>query len=138
MLSTISAALDAYLQSELTGNTLDIAWEGVAYDPQTGRPYLRVSLSGYNRTPQGPGSNTIFLEMGVYSVTVVWPVGEGKAPLLAEADKIRAMFPRNLSLTLSGQAPLVVQATSLGPAFNSGDWLNVPVTVRWITSEFGP
>jgi hypothetical protein len=138
MLSTISNALDTYLQAELSGNALDVAWEGVEYNPETDRPYLRVTLSAYTRAPQGPGANTIFLERGTYSVVVVWPVGAGKAPALAEADKIRAMFPRGLSLTLSGQAPLIVQGTSLAPASDTGDWLNVPVMVGWLTSEFGP
>lgn len=137
MLSTISAALDAFLQSALSSNPLDVAWEGTAYLPQTGRPYLRVDLSAYTRVPGGTGQQVVFIERGTYTVAVMWPSGSGKAAPVAEADRIKSIFPRALSLPLSGQAPLVVQDASLAPANVSGDWLSVPVTVSWMTSEFG-
>jgi hypothetical protein len=137
MLSTISAALDSFLQTALSSNPLDIAWEGDAYAPQTGRPYLQIELSAYTRVPGGSGQQVVFIERGTYTISVVWPTGSGKGAALAEGDKIKALFPRALSLALAGQAPLVVQDASLAPAVSDGSWLRVPVSVSWMTSEFG-
>lgn len=135
MFSTISAALDAYFESQLTGNALAVAWEDVAFTPQTGTPYLEPTLSAYSRMPAGPGPNTTFLERGTYTVAVVWPAGSGKGAALAEADKVKTWFPRGLSLTLANQAPLIVQYATLGPSVDSGDWIKVPVTVNWLTED---
>ncbi len=135
MLTAISAALDAYLQTQIAGNTLDIAWEADGYMPQGGRPYLRIALSSYVRVPLGPGPNTTFSERGSYTIAVVWPVGSGKAAAIAQADKIKGYFPRGLSLALAGQAPLIVTYASLATAGDDGAWLTVPVTVNWMTDD---
>jgi hypothetical protein len=58
---------------------------------------------------------------------------------LGEADKIHALFPRGLTIALAGQAPLIIdQSSVVSPAISDGSWLRVPVNIYWSTSEFGP
>ncbi|WP_029313213.1 phage tail terminator-like protein [Acidiphilium angustum] len=132
----VNSALDAYLQNFL--NVMDVAWEGTAYTPQAGRPYLSPRLAAYTRTPAGLGEGTLMVETGSYAINVNWPVGQGKAPPSLTASALVAYFNRHVTLTLSTGRTLTIEGSSAMPASEANGWLTVPVMVRWLSDEIEP
>jgi hypothetical protein len=127
-LAPIQAALDARLQA-LTG--IDIAWQGTAYQPATGRPFLMVRMSGRNRRPMGAGPIAAHIWEGFYQINVMWPAGEGTQPALVQADALVAHFPRALTLTTTAGSRVVIENTTVQPDYDAGDWVSVPVLINW-------
>jgi hypothetical protein len=58
--------------------------------------------------------------------------------VIAQAAEVVAFWGRNMSLTISGQAALVIVSASAAPAYEDGTTITVPVIVQWQTSEAGP
>jgi hypothetical protein len=137
MYDVVVDALDTYFQAQLAAlaNPLDVAWEGVAYRPSASKPYLRIKVSGYVRTPAGVGADCVNVESGAYTVSVVYPVGSGRGAASGIAQQIAEMFPRGMSLELAGQAPLIIINATAAPAMTEGAWMTVPVSVYWVTTE---
>jgi hypothetical protein len=129
----ISSAFDTYLGEFVT--PLDIAWEGVVYVPTAGRPYLAPTMASYSRAPAGLGDNTLMVESGAYSITVNWPVGQGKAPALAVASALVAYFNRHVSFSLTSGRTVTINGASAMAANEANGWLTVPVIVRWLSDE---
>lgn len=137
MYANIAQALSDYFETAV-GQGIDIAWEGVLYQPQVGRPYYSPALSGYNRVAQGPGADTVFEETGTYTIVVFSPAGTGRAAIDETASKVVAMFPRGTTLALSGQSALTIVQAAASPLMEEGEWLKIAVIVQWQTTEFGP
>ena len=127
----ISDAFDA----RIGGVTqIDLQYEGVAYTPVTGRPYLSARLLAYTRTNAGFGPDCVMSETGSYQISVNWPSGEGRPAAGAVADQIVAAFPRALALQAGAQVVSILY-TSAAPSIQSGDWLTIPVVVSWMATD---
>lgn len=127
----ISDAFDARLGAV---TQLDVQYEGVAYTPVTGRPYLAARLLAYSRTNAGFGPDSVMTETGSYQISVNWPTGEGRPPAAAVADLLVAAFPRALSLQ-AGTQVISILYTSAAPTILSGDWMTIPVVISWMSSD---
>lgn len=129
----IGAALDGYL--EKFPNPPDIAWEGVLYEPKSGRPYLSPQMAVYAREPAGMGEGTAMIESGSYAINVNWPIGQGRAPPARMATALVDYFNRHVSMILStGRSLRLLGSTAQHPIEANG-WLTIPVLVRWISDE---
>lgn len=129
----IGAALDAYLGR--FANLPDIAWEGVVYQPTSGRPYVAPRMGAYTRQPAGMGEGTAMLESGVYAINVNWPIGQGRAPAARMASALVDYFNRHVSMTLSTGRSLRLLGSSAAPPIEANGWLTIPVAARWISDE---
>ena len=132
----VRAGLDAYT-SAFTGAG-DVATEGVVYLPKPGVGYLACRLSGYTRTPIALGANAAFQESGLYQVSVNRPTVEGMKSAGRFADLIVALFPRATVIALATGQVLTIESASAQPAVPSGDWISIPVVVRWFAIDNGP
>lgn len=130
MLADIQRALDARMAA--FGG--EIAWEGVPYAPTKGVPYLATSIAGRLAQTSGIGPAAPRFWSGVYQVLVAHPLGEGLAPAYDTAARVLAQFPRGLTL-ISGPAKVVIERGSAAPAYDTADWINVPVQLAWYCEE---
>lgn len=112
----------------------DVAWEGIAYQPKPGTPYLRAVCSGYSKRRVGAGVLGNDQVDGSFTITVVRPADEGRQPAGLQAAQIQAFFAPDVAMTAAGQ-PLVLLESSEGTADYSGSWVSIPVTVVFTASS---
>jgi Bacteriophage related domain of unknown function len=111
-----------------------VAWENAQYAPTLGTMYLAVALlpaRTENPTITGDPAQELALEQGVFQVTVVAPVNGGSGPASDKAEAIRALFPRGLSLTVSGTTVRIAEKATVSAAIPNDDWYNVPVSIPY-------
>lgn len=111
-----------------------IAWEGVAFAPVKGTPYMATSIASRAAQTLGIGPFVPRFWSGVYSILVSHPSGEGLGPAYEEADRVLRHFPRGLSMT-SGGLVVTVESATVRPSYSASDWVNVPVQVSWYAEE---
>lgn len=113
---------------------LDIAWEGIVYEPLVGRPYLTAKLSSYLRTGVGAGLQGAADHNGTFTVTIRRPAIEGRQPAGQTAGRLIGHFGRGGRVFGPlGEAIVLLQASE-GPALYFGDWVSIPVTVTFIAT----
>jgi hypothetical protein len=125
----IGAALDGVLAA--AGLPYPVAWEDVPFRPSTQQPYLAVALSGYAEAPAGAGPTGIVIGNGMYTISVVWPSGAGRALPAQLAAQIQALYPRGQSFALATGGTLIVIRSSPAPTVDDGAWVRLPVTIGW-------
>lgn len=127
-LPAISQALETRLSA--MSPALATAWENVTFTPTAGTPYQRANLlpATPNDYALGQGSQ----EIGILQVSVCYPLNKGRGDALARAEAIRAAFPKNLKLPVSGpMAVKIIRTPAIAAGFVDGDRWVIPVTIRW-------
>lgn len=109
----------------------DVAWEGEAYEPLAGRPYLSPRLSSYVGTGVGAGTGGTEQHDGTYTITVRRPADEGRAPAGQMAAALKAYFARDKALFTAAGLPVVLMQSTEQPATYYGNWVSIPVVVTF-------
>lgn len=109
----------------------DVSWEGEAYEPQNGRPYLRAELSSYVETGVGAGIQGAAQFDGTYKVTVRRPADEGRRPAGQVAAALKQHFGRGAVVNAADGTPIILLQASEGVATYYGNWVSLPVTVTF-------
>lgn len=127
MQSQIRAALEVRLDAFAKEEGLLVAWEGRAFKPIAGQPYLRAFVM-----PASSDSNDLAgqhrLYRGVFQVDLVMMSGTGMGDIERKAAQIIAHFPKNLRLLVGNQFVQLISVMSLGPGLiHEGD-LVLPLT----------
>lgn len=131
MITAIQAAFDAQIQTVWKS---DIAFEGVPYQAESGKPYVDVTMSAQTQTNDGVGPSTYIRWTGIYTIVVYRPFGEGTAEGLQWAETIRAAFPRGLQLPVASNGANVLN-TVISKATNDGLFTIIPIMVYWYATE---
>jgi hypothetical protein len=116
----------------------EVHWEGRAYEPRPGVPWVQVQMIGRVRAPMALGVATPHLWRGQLMIAVKHPADTGDLrAAYARAGVVAAHWKRGTTL---GTPPLVVvvQETSLPPAYTSGGFITQPVIAAWFTQEHPP
>lgn len=138
-----SAKIQAALEQRLATVTpkLPTAFENMPFAPSAGAPYQRVSLVTAEPVNATYGGND-WREQGFLQVTLCYPSQAaglaGSRPARAQADVVRAAFPRGASFTFDGITVVIEGTPSIGPAFGDGDRFCVPVRIRYFAQVHGP
>lgn len=133
-MTAIENALHARLNALPPG--IDVAWPGLRYEPQAGRPYLRPQFEPLDTPEAGQmiGSAPI-RQTGLYVVRAVYPMDHGPGPVRSKAQAVFDHFPRGLAIDAGSGADAFnvrVELISFG-ALIEGDGLNsIGVTARWL------
>lgn len=126
------AAIRGALQSWLAGMSpaLPTAWENVEFTPAQGTPYQRVNLlaADPDNTTQGPA---MFIEVGIFQVTLNYPAGAGYVAAEARAEAVRSRFKRGTTLTQDGVRVHIIRTPAIAPAIQEPGWYSIPVGIRW-------
>lgn len=134
-LLAIQRAFDTRVQA-LTSEP-EVAWEGIAYEVQAGRPYLTTQMAARSRRPMALNAASPFEWRGIFTLVVKHPAAEGLRVAYARAQAVAAHFPRALTLS-DGAFRIVVIETGLPPAYTTPGWISQPIQVSWYCEEPSP
>jgi len=115
-------AIRAALETGLTAISpaLGTATEnGPVYTPVAGTPYQRVRLVWAK--PKNDEQNRFYMDRGFMQVDLLYPPGQGTAPLETRFQLIRATFYHGASFTSGGVKVNVGETSELGPELNEPD-----------------
>lgn len=130
-------AIRSALEVALAGMTpaLSIAYENAAFTPVAGVPFCKAyMLTG---TPQNPTfGGGFYREVGIFQVTLFYPIQNGTAPAAARAEMIQQKFFRGSSFSNAGVTVRIIQTPAITAAQIDGDRWTMPVKVSWVADIF--
>lgn len=133
MSQAIQQALEAHLAAMTPG--LVTAYENVAFTPTTNVPYQKANLlpASPDNSTQGGGH---YRELGIFQVSLYYPVGTASGNAKARAELIRTHFKRGTTLVKSGIKTIITHTPTIHPALPDDDRYVVPVSIRFQADIF--
>lgn len=129
----IRAALEAYLNTMTPA--VSIAAENMNFTPVSGTPFQRINLLRAN--PENPTIGaTHYRELGVFQVSLHYPMNAGPSPAETRAELVRAHFKRGTTLTNSGITVTIDGTPTIASGFVDGDRWVVPVSIPYWANIF--
>lgn len=126
----IRSALEAALNSVTPA--LSTAWENVNFTPVNGVPYQKVNLLFAQPNNSEYGSN--YVEMGIFQITLMYPLSTGSSAADARAELLMEAFKRGSSFEAGGYTIVVDRTPEVSGGMRDGDRWAVPVKIRWHTN----
>ena len=130
-------AIRAALETQLNTLTpaIETAYEDTAFvppAPTVAWQQVRVLFA----TPDNPEAGAGYRELGYMQVDLKYPLQVGTAAVTARAALVRALFPKNLSLTKSGFVVTVSKTPEVGNGVPDGDHWSVPIKIPFFANIF--
>lgn len=113
----------------------NVQWEGQAYEPKTGVPWISVQMVARDVTPMGAFKTTPHMWRGTLNINVKHPADEGLRAAYARAMKIRDFFPRGCPDVVDEPVRVTITQVGLPPAFVTAGWRTQPVAISWFYEE---
>lgn len=110
----VQIAFDKALNSLAGG--VDVAWEGVHFEPTVGEAWLRPTLlfsPSSNISLNGSQQN-----FGIYQIDFFYPIGKGNKQILEKMQEILDYFKSNQELTESSTTILISSVSREGAGLN--------------------
>lgn len=129
----IRAALEARLNA--MSPAVSTAYENVAFTPVSGTAFQRTNLLRAN--PDNPIIGTGFYrELGVFQVSLHYPLNAGPSPAETRAELVRTQFKRGTTLTSGGITVTIDGTPTIASGFVDGDRWVVPVSIPYWANIF--
>lgn len=113
------------------------AYEGRPFTPTKGTPYAALTLLPAFDRPMDINADETRHD-GNFQIGLFHPATAGEtATLEALADAVRAQFAPPIDLESGGVVVRVI-AAERGPILHDGDWMQLPVTIRWVCLDADP
>ena len=129
----IRAALEAQLSA--INPALTTVWENSTVTPTSGTPYQRTNLLRAN--PDNPTIGTThYRELGVFQVSLHYPLNAGPSPAETRAELVRTQFKRGTTLTSGGITVTIDGTPTIASGFVDGDRWVVPVSIPYWANIF--
>lgn len=127
-LLAIQAALEKHLLT--LAPAIATAVENKTFTPVTGQPYQRL-----NHLLNTPRDITIerglVQELGVFQVSLCYPLDAGRVPAMQRAEAIKALFAAGLSLYEGAVRVDIERTPSIAGGMVDEDRWMLPVSVYW-------
>ena len=123
----IQAALEKHL---LVMTPIATAFENKVFGPQTGVPYQRIAHLLNNPRDVSIERDLVRL-LGVFQVSLFYPLDGGRVPAMERAEAICAQFAPVLLLQEGGVTVEIDDTPSIAGAMSDGDRWHVPVSINW-------
>lgn len=123
----------AALETALNGMSpaLATAWENNAFvPPASTTPYQKVHL--LFATPDNLEMGASHQELGIFQVTLCYPLQIGTSTAAARAEALRTTFRRGSSFTSSGVTVNITRTPEVSAGTVAGDRFEVPVKIRFM------
>ncbi|RVT96241.1 hypothetical protein EOD42_14105 [Rhodovarius crocodyli] len=120
---------------KLLANEPLVQWEGMAFEPRTGKPWISTRMTGRDVSPMGSFQVTPHLWRGSYTILVKHPADEGLRPAYSRALAIRDFFPRGSPDIADGPVKITITNVGLPPDFVTAGWRTQPVAISWFYEE---
>jgi len=109
---------------------VSIAYENFPFAPVNGTPYQECFLLPGQPDNAEMGAKN-YLEVGVFQVTLKYPLGNGPAAAQARAELIKAHFKRGTTMVQDGINVIVIRTPSVAGGFPLGDRYCIPVSIYY-------
>jgi hypothetical protein len=114
---------------------LSTAFENVPFTPVNGTPYQRVTLLAAD--PENPSIGaSLHRAIGIFQVSLFYPVNAGPAAAWTRAQLIRTTFPRALSMASGGVTVHVTNTPAIALGSPEPDRYSVLVRIPYHASIF--
>lgn len=130
-------AIRAALEAQLNAMTpaLTTVWENSTVTPTSGTPYQRANLLRAN--PDNPTIGTThYRELGVFQVSLHYPLNAGPSPAETRAELVRTQFKRGTTLTSGGITVTIDGTPTIASGFVDVDRWVVPVSIPYWANIF--
>ena len=120
------------LETALAGvaPALATAWENKAFTPPAASvPYQRVDL--LFATPDNPEYGRAHTELGIFQVSLFYPLQAGSSAAATRAELLRTTFFRGASFTSSGVVVTITRTPEIGRGMVDGARGALPVKIRF-------
>lgn len=128
-LANIRSALETQLNTITPA--LATAWENVPFLPVAGTPYQSAYVLMATPVNAELGYGAPFTEQGIFQINLFYPLDQGAAAAMAQAELIRSAFPFAKSLVANGTIVTIIATPEVSPARAEDDRYLVPVKVRF-------
>ncbi|NAZ37149.1 phage tail terminator-like protein [Rubellimicrobium sp. CFH 75288] len=105
-----------------------VSWEGIAFTPATGTPWLRERLAPIASQVLGLGVGGTIVHRVVANLTLFYPSGRGTVEIETAAGLLLAAFAPSTSLVHGTTAARVAQAER-APLQHEPSWVSCPVAI---------
>jgi hypothetical protein len=127
-LPLIRAALEQHLAAMTPA--LSTAYENVQFSSTGGVPYQRVNLMTARPDNSTMGA-LLYRELGIFQVSLCYPLNSGPAAAEARAQLIRVQFKRGTTLTNGAITVNVTETPAISNAMVDTDRYVIPVSIPW-------
>jgi hypothetical protein len=127
-------AIRSALQVALNSITpaLSTAWENASFNPVNGVPYQKVNL--LFAQPENPEYGSSYVELGIFQVTLMYPLSAGTAAADERSEILMDTFKRGSSFSAGGYKIIIDRTPEVMGGMRDGDRWAVPVKIRWHTN----
>jgi len=122
----------AALETALNGMSpaLATAWENNAFAPPASTVAYQKAYVMF-ATPDNPEYGSAHQELGIFQVTLMYPLQIGTSTVAARAELLRTTFRRGASFTSSGVTVIITRTPEVSAGTVDGDRFTVPVKCRF-------
>lgn len=129
----IRAALENHLAT--MSGALDISYENAQFTPTPGTAFQVVNL--LPATVQNPSIGAeLHRELGIFQVTLHYPVNAGSANSVTMAENIRTRFKRGTTITNNGVTVMIDSTPTIARGIIDGDRWIVAVSIPYMANIF--
>jgi hypothetical protein len=113
-----------------------IAWENMYFPTAANRvPYQKINL--LPATPENPTmGDGFYREVGIFQITLVYPLQLGTGDAFTRAELIRQTFPRGSSFSNGGVTVNIIKTPEIRPAMIDDEAYQLPVRVSYYADIF--
>lgn len=129
----IRQALEKHLAT--LAPSISTAYENADFTPVNGVAYQRANL-----LPAAPDNSSMgdkyYRELGVFQVTLYYPVSTGPKDAYTRAESVKTLFKRGTTLTQGGVDVTIIFTPTINPAFYSDDRYCLPISIYYQADIF--
>jgi hypothetical protein len=111
------------------------AYEGITYKPQTNTPYQRINLLRAEPDNTALGS-AYFREVGIFQVSLFYPMGTGVNLIEQRAETIREHFKRGTGLTNGNVTVRITKTPNVKSVLRDDDRLSLVIDIPYQREVF--
>ena len=132
-LTDIRGALETQL---LTIAALPTVWENTTYiDTGGGDAHQVIAL--LPATPQNIEMGKAYLELGIFQVTLNYPLNKGPGDITTRAQLIRDAFPKNQTFQQNGGSVLITNTPAISQLLYNEKHVQCTVRIKYNSQSIG-
>ena len=132
-ISSIRSALESHLSS--MSGALPTAYENAQFLPVSGTPFQKVNL--LPALTQNPSIGaSLHREIGIFQVSLYYPLNAGANNCATMAENIRTRFARGITITKDSVTVMIDSTPSISKGMIDGDRWIVAVSINYSADIF--
>lgn len=107
------------------------AWEGVAYQPVTGEPFIDESLNPISSEPRALGAKGTIAHVMTGNVSLAYPSGRGTLAIERMAAVLLTLFQPG-TILVYGNSNAVATKAERAPLMPDAEWIRCPLIFTFV------